>query len=130
LTNLPIAAKTHNLWLWYVKRNDGKVIRLALFIDLIQGVHAKRAEVEIRNLSQDEISNPMWQTDRMIWWHPLRDMWYEATQEDEQAKREYESVKANIGNFPDDEVDQFFVIEFDSEGKFKVVDGTNRRLAS
>ena len=125
--NLPQAAKTHNLW--FVKRNDGKVIRLALFTDLLHDRHADRAEVELQGLSQDEINNPFWQTHCMIWWNPLRDIWYEATQDDDQAKKEYKSVKDNIDNFTDAELEKIFVISF-SDGKFKLVDGSNRRMVS
>jgi hypothetical protein len=117
-------SKTH--WLCFVKRNDGKAIRLALLADLILESE-KRTEFELRGLQKEEFANPCWQTHKVLWWHPASSFWYEATQDDAKAKEEVAKVIANVHKFPDKAAEQEILLVFENN-KFKIVDGNLRTV--
>jgi hypothetical protein len=116
--------------LFIVKRNDGKVIRLARLFDIIEK-KADRIEIELRGLEEQDLINPDWQADKIIWWSPTNPLWYEATVDDEVAKTNYELVKQRICTLPDlteQSVVGTFMIAHYGGDKFTVVDGNFRKV--
>ena len=124
--------QTHQLYI--VKWNVDGIIRLARFVDVLHEVKPDdRLEVEIATSSKDEASNPLWQQNCIIWWAPDQHFWYEATQDDELSKREYQKVISRIKNFPDinedDPKSSGTLIKSYVDPRFAVVDG-NMRLST
>ena len=129
---MPEIKKTHDLYI--VKHNDGKTIRLAKFMDILYKIKQEdRVEVELVNLTKEEVNNKYWQKNCIIWWSPSSSYWYEATQDDGRAREEYKQVVEQIETFPDIDPEApnscgTLVKTFGLGEQFLVVDGNARSL--
>ena len=66
-------ANDHQLFI--VKANDGKTVRLAHFVSLLENDMA--FEVVMIGLPPEEINHPMLETGRLVWWTPNDRIYYE-----------------------------------------------------
>jgi hypothetical protein len=67
---------TYDHQLFIVKANDGKTVRLAHFVSLFE--NGMPFEVVMRGLPPEEITHPMLETGRLVWWTPNNRTYYEA----------------------------------------------------
>ena len=66
-------ANDHQLFI--VKANDGKTVRLAHFLSLLE--NDMPFEVVMLGLPPEEINHPMLETGRLVWWTPNDRIYYE-----------------------------------------------------
>ncbi len=66
---------TNDHQLFIVKANDGKTVRLAHFVSLLE--NDMPFEVVMIGLPPEEINYPMLETGRLVWWTPNDRIYYE-----------------------------------------------------
>src|SRR5919109_1769390 len=90
--------------IYMVKRNTKKELRLTSLASIMKYALSGQTgflEVEITNPLERDINNPLLQKDKIIWWSPLKEIIWEATQDDERAKEEYQLALRTISSIPD-----------------------------
>ena len=81
-----------------VKRNDGNTVRLCDLNSLLELIYTgkdDRLEIELiakKDPVIEDFKNELWVKGSMIWFSPLHPRIWEATCEDEQAKKENDLV--------------------------------------
>ena len=66
---------TNDHQLFIVKANDGKTVRLAHFVSLLE--NDMSFEVVMIGLPPEEINHPMLEAGRLVWWTPNDRIYYE-----------------------------------------------------
>jgi hypothetical protein len=124
--------------IYMVKRNTKKELRLTSLASIMKYALSGQTgflEVEITNPLERDINNPLLQKDKIIWWSPLKEIIWEATQDDERAKEEYQLALRTISSIPDLTPETLregdSLIRIVGEGDvYKVIDGNLRRMVN
>ena len=91
---------------YVVKRNEGTRVRLCDLNSLLGWIYKKtddRLEVELvsKEGNIEDFSNELWNKGSIIWYSPLHPRIWEATCEDDQARKEDKLVKEWLDETPD-----------------------------